>query len=149
LILFFAGCDGARKPDGMPALHQTTLTFTQAGAPLAEASIRLSSQDPANAMWSSGGMTDGRGVLRVQTDGFDGVPAGTFTVVVSKVVTEGTRIVSEEEGADSGLRSFHVVDAKYRSPATSDLTLEVTSGRNAETFDLGPAVREEVRTYED
>jgi len=160
LILFVAGCGGEQRPAGMPPLHPTTLTFTQEGAPLADAAVTLFADDAANTQWSFGGTTDRSGVVRIQTQGFNGVPAGTFRIVVSKTETEGTAVVADESSdlgdlggarpaaaASDGPRSFNLVDAKYRSAATTDLELEVTPGRNAQTFDLGPAVREEIPIF--
>jgi hypothetical protein len=42
-----------------------------------------------------------------------------------------------------------LVDKKYRSIGTTDLTLEVKAGKNAEKFDLGPAFREEIPVTRD
>jgi hypothetical protein len=154
LILLATGC-GQKLPDGMPPLHPTTLTFTQGGVPLADAGVTLFAQEPANAQWSLGGTTDSRGMLRVQTQGFNGAPAGNFKIVVSKVETEdtGERIEITDHDAPrpttNNSKSFYLVDAKYRSVGTTDLTLEVKAGKNAETFDLGTAVREEIPVYRD
>jgi len=153
-ILLIAGCGGAERPAGMPPLHPTTLTFTQGGVPLAGASVTLSPQDAANTQWSLGGATDSKGVLNVQTQGFNGAPEGTFKIAVTKTETEGTAAATESSdlggaspAAGGGSKSFHLVEAKYRSTGTTDLVLEVTAGRNSQTFDLGPAVREEIPVY--
>lgn len=154
LILFVAGC-GQKLPDGMPPLHPTTLTFTQGGAPLADAGVTLTALEAANSQWSLGGTTDSKGVLRVQTQGFNGAPAGNYKVVVSKTETEGTAEVVEITNHDApppttnNTKSFYLVDKKYRSAGTTDLTLEVKAGKNAETYDLGVAVREEIPVYRD
>ena len=154
LILFAVGCGGAKRPDGLPPLHPTALKFTQDGVPLAGASVTLSPQDAANAPWSLGGSTDSNGVINVQTQGFNGVPAGTYKVVVSKTETEGTAETVESSdlggarpAAGGGPKSFYLVDPKYRSAGTTDLLLEVKSGKNSETYELGPAVREEIPVY--
>jgi len=138
----------------MPPLHPTALTLTQEGVPLAGASVTLSPQDASNSQWSLGGSTDSNGVLNVQTQGFKGAPAGTFKITVSKTETEGTAVAAgtsdrggAKPAAGGGTKSFHLVDKKYRSAGTTDLTLEVKAGRNAQTFDLGPAIREEIPVY--
>jgi len=139
----------------MPPLHSTTLTFTQGGVPLADAAVTLTALETVNAQWSLGGTTDGKGVLRVQTQGFNGAPAGKYKIVVSKVETEGTTEVVEITNHDApppttnNTKSFYLVDKKYRSVSSTDLTLEVKSGKNEETFDLGPSVREEIPVYRD
>ena len=154
LILFVVGCGGDKKPAGMPPLHPTTLKFTQGGVPLAGATVTLSPQDAANTQWSSGGATDSNGVLNVQTQGFNGVPEGNFKIVVTKTEIEGTSATVESSdlggapaAAGSSSKSFHLVDKKYRSVGTTDLTLEVKPGKNTQTFDLGSAVREEIPVY--
>ena len=155
LLLCAAGCGGDSKPDGMPALHSTTLTFTQGGVPLAGASVTLTPQDAANAQWPLGGATDNRGVLTVQTQGFRGAPAGLYKISVTKTETEDTGTATESSdlggapAVSGGSKTFHLVDPKFRSAATTELTLEVKPGRNTETFDLGPAVREEVPIHRD
>ena len=156
LILFIAGCGGETKPPGMPALHKTTLTFTQEGTPLADAVVTLVPQDAANSQWPSGGTTNDKGVLQVRTMAkFNGAPAGTFKITVSKTESEGTATsTSSDEGggrpvAAGGLKMYHLVDKKYQLATSSDLTLEVKSGTNTETFDLGPAIRELIPVYRD
>jgi len=154
LILLFVGCGGDGRPDGMPALHATALTFTQGGTPLADASITLSPNDDSLSQWSIGGVTNNRGVATIQTQGFNGVPAGTFRITVNK--TEGADapatgpVDPDAPFVDtSNVRSFHVVAPEHRSRQTTQLTVEITPGRNAETFDLGPAVREAVPVFRD
>ena len=154
LILSVVGCGGSKKPPGMPPLHATTLTFTQGGTPLAGATVTLSPQDDANAQWSFGGATDNNGVLNAQTQGFDGLPEGSFKIAVTKTETEGTPAAVESSdlgggspAASGGVKSFYLVDKKYRSTGTTDLILEVKPGKNAQTFDLGSAVREEIPVY--
>ena len=157
LILLFVGCGGERRPDGMPALHATALTFTQGGTPLgADALVTLFSDDASLSQWTIGGVTNDRGVVNIQTNGFNGAPAGTFRITVSKTETEG-EVAARTEPVDpdapfvdtSNVRSFHVVAPEHRTRQTTQLTVEVTPGRNAETFDLGPAVREAVPVFRD
>ena len=156
LILATVGCGGEQRPDGMPPLNRTTLTFTQGGAPLTGATVTLSPQDGGDlSQWTYGGVTDNNGVVNVLTNGFNGVPVGTFRVAVLKIEHEGgatgePQFSNDDRGvpaAASTARSFHVVDPKFRSVATTDLTLEVRSGRNSQTFDLGSAIREVIPVF--
>ena len=160
VVLFVAGCSGEKKPDGMPALHKTKLTFTQGGAPLADAKITLFADNAANTQWTSGGVTDSNGVIQLKTLGkYDGVPEGTYKVTVSKTETEGTAEevvvsddVSKKPAASSGggAKSYYLVDSKHRSAATTELVLEVKSGTaNDKAFDLGPAFRELIPVFKD
>ena len=150
LILLAVGC-GEKRPDGLPPLHPTALTFTQGGVPLAGASVTLTPMDATNSQWALGGATDSKGVLNVQTQGFKGAPAGNYKVSVLKTETEGTpaaaSIDPDAPAPPDTSKQFHLVDAKYRSLGTTDLTLEVKAGKNAQTFELGAAVREEIPVY--
>jgi len=155
LVLFIAGCGGVKKPDGMPTLYKTTLTFTQDGTPLAEATVTLVPVEGA-VTWSAGGMTDSNGVLKVKTQTqFDGAPAGNYKITVSKTETEGKAEMVESSdaanvrpvAATGNVKTYYLVDKKYRTAKDSSLTLEVKSGKNEETFDLGPAVRELIPVY--
>jgi len=151
LVLLTAGCGGVKKPNGMPALHKTTLTFTQGGAPLSEATVSLVPLEGA-VTWPAGGVTDNNGVLRVKTMAqFDGAPAGNYKITVSKTEMENTGETTKSSDGDeiSVFKSYNLVDKKYRNANSSDLTLEVKSGANTETFDLGPAVRELIPVYRD
>ena len=140
----------------MPALHPTALTFTQGGTPLADASVTLSPNDASLSQWAIGGVTNNNGVVNIQTNGFNGAPAGTFRITVNKTETEGAAAPTTEPVDHdapvvdpTNVRSFHVVAVEHRSLATTQLTVEVTSGRNAETFDLGPAVRDAIQVFRD
>jgi len=141
----------------MPPTHPTTLTFTQGGTPLEGASITLFAQETANAQWSLSGVTDSKGTVKMQTQGFDGVPEGNFKVTVTKQITEGTAATVESSdlggsrsAASGDQKSFHLVEKKYRSAISTDLVLEVKPGKNMPpAYDLGPAVREEIIVHRD
>ena len=157
-MLFVVGCGGEKKPDGMPALQKTTLAFVQDGSPLTDATITLVPLESENIRWPAGGTTDSQGVLQVKTMAkYDGVPAGKFKITVSKTETEGTftPVESSDEGgarrpaATGNVKTYYLVDKKYRSADTTDLDLEIKSGTNAETFDVGKPVREQIPVYTD
>ena len=148
-ILFVAGCISVKRPADLPATHQTILTFTQDGVPLEGASVTLIAQETANAKWSLGGATDSKGILKVQTQGFDGAPVGTYKITVSKIETEGTPVTAESSDSSAvststggDTKQYHLIDKKYRALGSTDLTLEVTAGKNAKSYELGPAVHE-------
>ena len=159
VVLFVAGCNGEKRPAGMPALHKTKLTFTQGGAPLADAKITLFADNAANTQWTSGGVTDSTGAIQLKTLGkFDGVPEGTYKITVTKTETEGTAEaveVSDNVGkkpaaSSGGAKSYYLVDSKHRSAATTDFVLEVKPGTaNDKAFDLGPAFRELIPVFKD
>ena len=147
LMLFVVGCGGPKKPDGMPALHKTTLTLTQDGAPLAGASVSLVPVTGA-MLWPAGGITDAKGTVNIRTmTQFDGAPEGSYKITVIKTEEEKTGEVVKMSEVDGGatvpvVKTYNVVDKKYQSPQNSDLTLDVKSGKNVKTFEVGKAVRE-------
>jgi len=149
LMLFVVACGGPKKPDGMPALHKTTLTLTQDGTPLAGASVSLVPETGA-MRWPAGGITDKSGTVHIKTMAqFDGAPEGSYKVTVIKTEEEDTGEVVKMSDADGGgtvpvMKSYYVVDKKYQTPAGSDLTLEVKPGKNTKPFDVGKAIREPV-----
>lgn len=148
--LFFislSGCGGTVRPDGMPPLHPATITVTQDGAPLSEATVMLLPQSPEMQRWSCGGITDSSGNVTLSTLGNQpGVVAGKFTVTIAKtdadppIPFEGEMTKAQQE-ADAKRKVYDLVDPKYASPKTSGLEIDVTSGKNAKTFDVGKAVR--------
>lgn len=150
----FPGCGGEKLPPNMPKLYPCTITITQEGKPFAGASVSVFSEDSSLAEWYAGGVTDQNGVCVLQTQAkYPGVVSGKFKVTVSKMETEPSQYggdpapgKSEEEWntlrGNEVLKSWRLVGKEYSSSSTSTLTLEVTTGKNAETFDVGKAIRE-------
>jgi len=149
------GC-GPKTPAGFPPLQATTLTVTQDGAPLADASITLKSLDSSNT-WTSGGTTDAKGVASLRTHGqYSGVPVGKYKVAITKTVSEGElpppppfdeaseRVYNEYLASDKVYKEFSVVDMQYRLIESTPLEIEVVKGKNALTADVGAAVHEEI-----
>lgn len=155
--MLFCGCGGDKRPEGMPELKPVTLTITQDGAPLTNASVTLIAQDSANAIWPAGGTTNSSGVLKVKTmSKFDGAPIGKYKIVVEKTETTGadTAVESSDEAgataAKSDVKSYNLVESQFRSAASTPLELEVTaSGGNSQKFDVGKAVREPIQVHND
>jgi hypothetical protein len=130
LALFTAGC-GRDLPKGMPPLYPCTLTFTQEGAPLADASIALIPVD-AVLPWTFAGQTNAAGQVTLYAHGqYPGVPAGKWKVTVTKLQT------AEKNGL---AWSVSLVELSYNTPAATPLDMEIVKGRNAYTFDCGKAV---------
>jgi hypothetical protein len=140
IVVFFlvtsAGCFGSlTKPAELPQLHPLTLTITQDGQPLAEAIVSLKPQDDANK-WATGGVSDAQGIVKVKTAGnFPGAPEGKYKVTVIK---------TEMELQGSAMVDISVVDKKLINPTTTTLEVEVTSGKNEVTLDVGKPVRVKV-----
>ncbi len=153
------GC-GEKTPSDMPKLYPTTITITQEGAPLADASVQLLKKGDLTYKWLVGGTTDATGVCVMRTMGkYNGAPEGDFQVVVYKTVKtesatrkaqpnppedpteaqEWAKKVDEEE------KEIDYVNLKYKSVDTTDLTVSITSGKNEQTLDVGAPVEVEMK----
>jgi len=155
-LLSFAlvtGC-GQKLPDGMPTLYPVTITVTQDGSPLDDAVVMLSGTE----QWISTGRTDARGNAVLYTQGFYvGVPAGTFSVTVTKIAEEGerpprrpfdpesARIYAEYQRSGQTFRQFNTVPVRYREAETTPLTVEIQRGVRTVAVNIEGTVREEMR----
>lgn len=141
-LVLSLGCQGEKRPEGMPELHPVTITLTQAGTPLADATVRLVPQD-ANNTWYSGGHTDEQGVAVIQTDRkYAGVPAGSYKVTVSKIEMPAPAAADLSPlDAPPGGATYDLVPSEYSHPDKTPLQLTVSAGENQQEFDLGAAVR--------
>lgn len=154
------GCGGPKAPADMPKLFPTTITITQEGAPCEDAIVQLVKPEEPTYKWLIGGRTDAQGKCEIKTQGkYKGAPEGSFAVVVYKTVTlesetrkaqpscpadpEEARIWSQKVHEEE--RVFEHVDTKYKKATTTDLKIDVVSGKNDQSFDVGPAIEEEVQ----
>ena len=152
-VLFFCiSCSGVKKPDDLPDLFPTTITILQEGQPVADATVNLLPE--GNSKWFAGGKTDAQGKCIIRTQGkYDGTPAGKFNVVVYKTVTQESETRKQPEPTDpveakayydkiAKEEKIHdFIDLKYKKPTTTDLKLEITSGMNEQTYDVGKPVK--------
>ena len=151
------GCSGSKRPDGMPKLHPCQITITQDGVPLEGASVTL---DPkgGSISWRSDGRTDANGVAYIVTGvEYKGAPVGEYRVRVSKMElspsavseTSPTDPVEYEKWAQvkrSETRTqYRMVKAEFDDPQKTTLELTVSEGKNEVTFDVGEAIKEEIK----
>ena len=152
ITLLFSGCGGEQLPPGIPKLYPATLTVMQDGAPLAGAEVIIINIDPA-VNWPAGGVTDQNGVLRLRTMGrYDGAPAGTYKVSVSKKEIPNIVLPSEVPDDPAERREFYrlvreieentfdLVDPKF-GLGRSELEVEITPSSFRVEVDVSPAVR--------
>ena len=149
------GCGGVKPPDGLPALHPTTITVIQDGQPLADASVVLVPMDPSNT-WHAGATTNAAGKASLQTHvQYDGVAQGKYYIVVSKFeakIAEGGVAINPETDPAAYARSmsrtgsggYDLVEPTF-AKASPNVTIEVVAGTNEQTVDVGKAVRVERR----
>jgi len=151
ILLFFVSCSKNQKPADLPDLFPTTITITQAGQPVEGATVNLL---PENSnKWFAGGNTNSQGVCQVRTQGkYIGAPAGKYDVVVYKTTILESVTRKQPEPTDPVAakayydqiakeeKSFDSIDQKYKKPTTTDLKIDITSGKNEQTFDVGKPV---------
>ena len=156
LAVLTVGCS-EKKPDGMPELYPTTLTFTVDGDGLKNANITLQPVDKSNT-YVPAGVTDENGVAEIKTMGkFKGAPAGDYKVVVSAdeeidYGEYGPPPKDDPEALEKWNRSvdptkfkrYSLIEPQYMNAAESPLDLTITTGKNETGFDLGPVARVEV-----
>jgi len=140
------GCQKKDRPSDMPDLVKIKIVLTQDGQPLTGALVNMIPTDEASK-YPSGGVSDDKGICEPRTRGkFQGAPAGTYDVTVSKQTTEetGNMIPGALPGQEiPETKTFNIVDAKYGKPG--ELKLEVKSdGEKTFTFELGAPVKEEI-----
>lgn len=155
-----SGCGGKKKPEGLPSLEPTTLTFTVDGKGLANANISLQPVDNKSNKWVPSGKTDASGKVELQTGGpFKGAPVGEYKVVVSA----DEEIDYGEDGPPPSRddaqayedwsrksdpnkwKRYSPVDAKYTNMADTPLSITIQAGKNAQEFDLGASTKAEVK----
>ena len=143
-----SGCGGPERPAGLPPLFPVSLTVTQEGTPLADATIALRCAE--NSMtWTIGGRTGDNGVVVLWTHGrFRGAPAGTFKVTISKMINEGeSEMLAALDRGDSAaaarieVNSVSYVQEEYESFETTPVEIEITRRDRMINVDAGPAVR--------
>ncbi len=134
------------------ALKTVTVTVTHKGQPVAGATVTFlaaaatppasGGKDTATSQSRSGvGKTDanGRATMWTLTPG-DGVAAGSYKVIVSKIVQPAPATITKED-FDKGKFAkptppTHELPKKYENPVTSGLTAEVSDRARDFTFDL-------------
>jgi hypothetical protein len=141
LLVIAAGC-GPSLPEGAKPTKPVTVKVTYKGAPVEKAIVTFITGDAAAT-----GITDAAGVAKMKTyvEG-DGSVLGTHKVIVTKTEIQGGGNEADTESADydpAGAEGkpppalTYLVPQKYSSPATTDLTVEVSESSPAEvTFDL-------------
>jgi hypothetical protein len=146
LLLFCAtliGCGrNASRPDDLPKLYPCKITITQNGVALKDADVEIVLQDKTAKHRSASGVTNDNGVAELLTYGFLGAPAGKYKVLVKKTVLEGAVEKTDEFGVKhvSGGKDYNLVNVKYQDENATDFEIEIKTGQNEFSFDVGEPV---------
>jgi hypothetical protein len=133
LVLVFAGCS-QEMPDGMPELYPCQITVTRDGQPFAMADVKLYPVEPQKKDWSTAGLTGTNGVVDLRTNAnYRGIPAGKYKIIVVK---------EEIEDVDNKFYyRVNTVDPKFGAIDSTPLEIEIKSGKNKQTVEVGPEVK--------
>ncbi|MGL6193534.1 MAG: hypothetical protein ACRC2T_01785 [Thermoguttaceae bacterium] len=151
-ITTLVGC--SNKPSGFPKTYPTTVTVKDGGAPLADITVFLDSESPAE--WVISGVTDSQGVAKINTKQVayksEGAPTGNFTVRVDQkcaplppdladIAAQASANSAEVSSADAEkivayMAANKIFPDRYTSASMSPVKISVSaSGGNVE-FDI-------------
>ena len=148
LLAFAAmiGC-GSGIPSDIPKLYPAKATITLEGAPLAGASIALTSTE--GGQLPVGGTTDQNGVVVFYTNGrYEGAPAGKYKVTTSSMVqvdgptsktpppTDPAELATYNKRVYDERRYEDILADEFKDYKKSPLDFEITSGKNDATFEV-------------
>lgn len=120
-----SGCGDEESPQLLPVNGRVLLD----GAPLGPGSLSLR-PEPGGSWDQPAGMIADDGSYRVFTNGHAGAPAGKYTIVV--FIHEQP---AEPGAAHPGLPQS-LIPTRYNDPATSGLSLTITSDAPPDAYDL-------------
>jgi hypothetical protein len=130
-------------------LYPCTITVTQAGQPLVDATISLVLKDGSRP-WVISGSTDANGIAVMCTQiHFSGVPAGEYKVCVFKTIKESQPITipppTPESVAVQIIPSYYVVEPEYDRFDKTPFEISVsTKSKNQVSFDVGKPIKKRV-----
>lgn len=148
LAMLLTGCGDKKRPDGLPKLYPCEILVKQDGTPLAGATVMLLSED-GSVTWTVAGGTNDSGVAKIFTHGdFAGAPLGQYKVTITKNVIENAPTpeqLNNPNFAGPMGEAYDYVDLQYKTKASTPLSLEITTGKNSQEYDVGPSIREKVK----
>jgi hypothetical protein len=136
LLVVITGCGGSSETKFKVTAVKGNVT--KGGQPYPDAQVSLIFQgQPPKDFPGAGGKTDAQGNYEVMTGTQKGVPAGTYTVVVSKIVgADGKPLVNDPTNTtgDAGMamaegKTMDQVPAPFNSVETSTTKVTVTDGK--------------------
>jgi hypothetical protein len=132
-LLLLAGCQRTSGPRLMPAAGKVELD----GQPLANAFVSFT---PTGTTPGAGAeaMTDDAGEFELRSRrGGQGAPAGTYKVVISKLVKpDGSDVVIDDEHPPATSGGREALPPEYSSPSKTKLTATIGEGGTPLEFKL-------------
>jgi hypothetical protein len=146
LLVMAVGCSSSSEPKFKVIEVKGKVTKGGQAFPDAQVSLMPTGQIAPNFP-GAGGKTDAEGNFEVMTGTQKGVPAGTYTVVVNKVVGADGKPLSTDSstGMDAGMaqaegKTSDLVPAPFNSLETSTTKVTVTEGKPIAPAELTIAI---------
>jgi hypothetical protein len=151
-LTFFSiiGCGKkSNLPEDFPEIFSLKITVTQEGSPLEGAMVSLKPIGTADK-YANGcsGISAQDGVASIKTFGYEGVPAGKYKILISKMQDEEGKEIEDEFGGKNvvGAKVYSYIEEKYYSETETPFEAEVVKGGdNTITCDAGKSIRVFVR----
>ncbi|MDR2755496.1 MAG: YbfJ family protein [Planctomycetaceae bacterium] len=155
LCSMICGCgDSIPVPNDMPAPQETIIKVTSEGQPLSDASITLMPVD-VSSRWYAGAVTDSAGNATIYTQSkYRGAVPGKYKItIVKRETTPSTIVFPNPEKDSTGYAnavdaaakevrdSFDLIEPKFSSVNTTTEELEIVTGKNYKTIEVGKPVR--------
>jgi len=105
ILPFYAGCSGGNIPEELKNLAPVTITVMDGSQPVEGVSVALNNKGDAKGFFVCTGFTDTKGVAQIKTSrnehSRNGVPPGSYTVVLVKPVIVPPELEPQEEDQDN------------------------------------------------
>jgi hypothetical protein len=129
LILVCIGCSPTR-PAGMPNLTPCKIIVTMEGKPVEAVTVKLFSD---NLTWACTGRTNSSGVATLVTDmKYNGVPAGTYKILLTRIDVEKREYKGMfEEAKLPPKKQTVIIDLKYENQKETPFEIEIVDKKPA------------------
>ncbi|MGL4943067.1 MAG: carboxypeptidase regulatory-like domain-containing protein [Thermoguttaceae bacterium] len=144
--LSIVGC-AEKVPSDVPQLYPTSLTITLDGSPIEGAVVSFTGENPGTL--PVGGSTNASGVVEMFTNGrYKGAPVGKYKVTISKrqavegptsktpAPTDPAELDKYKRAVSNERKYVELVAPEFLDPGKTPLAIEVTNGKNQQTFDV-------------
>jgi len=139
----FTGCGGdSSRPADLPKLYPVTITVTSEGKPLEGAVVELVAVPPLKYQAITPTNAEGKAVMR--TYGYDGVPEGKFSVVITRDIDDDFVYVENSDGTQGigGSTRYRTIDTITYQADSTPFEIEVPLPPNqTTTFEVGETVK--------
>ncbi|MDR1382465.1 MAG: hypothetical protein LBJ67_01260 [Planctomycetaceae bacterium] len=150
-LISICGCgQSPGLPGDFPKIYPCEISVIQEGKPLEDAMVSLN--PIGNTDKYAGGCsatTDAHGKAFLMTYGQNGIPAGKYKILISKLKDEGGKEVEDPFGIKSiqGGKVYSYIEAKYSDKNLTPYEIEIKDKKEVQTLqcDVGAAIHKYLR----